>query len=119
MNSFLVRLRSRITWMAAGLALFYVETRDADGLPRGMRMTRLKDKLGTRKVPTAELLLEGAPAELVKSTDHGVRDIVPMLVELEPRGPERTGLWVRPGVGLAFEWVGGQRRQVHGLHRVE
>ena len=39
----------------SGLALFYVETRDADGAPNGIVVNRLKDKLGTRKVPTAEL----------------------------------------------------------------
>src|SRR5207244_12145115 len=48
-----------------GLALFYVETRDAEGMPNGIAVNRLKDKLGTRKVPTAELELDGTPAELV------------------------------------------------------
>ena len=52
-----------------GLALFYVETRDAHGRPeRASSSNRLKDKLGTRKVPTAELTLEGTPAELVCGT---------------------------------------------------
>src|SRR5262245_17925920 len=36
-----------------GLALFYVETRDEQGRLRDIRVNRLKDKLGTRKVPTA------------------------------------------------------------------
>ena len=35
-----------------------------DGRLHGIRVNRLKDKLGTRKVPTAELTLDGAPAEL-------------------------------------------------------
>src|SRR5882724_12007758 len=48
-----------------GLALFYLETRDARGQLRNIRIERLKDKLGTRKVPTAELTLDGAPAQLV------------------------------------------------------
>ena len=43
-----------------GLALFYVETRTADGAPNGILVNRLKDKLGTRKLPTAELTLDGA-----------------------------------------------------------
>src|SRR5688500_15893659 len=51
-----------------GLAMFYVETRNPDGGLNGIRVERLKDKLGTRKVPTAELLLEGARAELVGDT---------------------------------------------------
>jgi alkylation response protein AidB-like acyl-CoA dehydrogenase len=40
-----------------GLALFYVETRDDDGRLRDITVNRLKDKLGTRMVPTAELTL--------------------------------------------------------------
>lgn len=46
-----------------GLSLFYAEvSRDEDGLLRGIEVQRLKDKLGTRQMPTAELLLDGLPA---------------------------------------------------------
>jgi hypothetical protein len=62
-----------------GLAMFYVECRDASGRLDGIRVERLKDKLGTRKVPTAELLLDGTPAELVADTNGGTRAIEPML----------------------------------------
>ncbi|HKC62729.1 MAG TPA: acyl-CoA dehydrogenase family protein [Pyrinomonadaceae bacterium] len=62
-----------------GLALFYLEMRDRDGRLRNIRIDRLKDKLGTRKVPTAELTLEGTPAELVCGRTEGVRNIAPML----------------------------------------
>ena len=62
-----------------GLALFYVECRDEAGRLRDIRINRLKDKLGTRKLPTAELSLEGAPAELVAGSTAGIRNIVPML----------------------------------------
>jgi alkylation response protein AidB-like acyl-CoA dehydrogenase len=62
-----------------GLALFYVETRDEAGRLRNIQINRLKDKLGTRKVPTAELTLEGTPAQLVKETTDGVRNIAPLL----------------------------------------
>jgi len=40
-----------------------VETRDDQGRLHGIQINRLKDKLGTRKVPTAELLLDGTPAQ--------------------------------------------------------
>lgn len=63
----------------SGLAMFYVETRDEGGGLNGIRVERLKDKLGTRKVPTAELTLDGARAELVGDTRHGTRNIEPML----------------------------------------
>jgi alkylation response protein AidB-like acyl-CoA dehydrogenase len=62
-----------------GLALFYLETRDAQGRLRNIRIERLKDKLGTRKVPTAELTLDGAPAQLVMGTTDGVKNITPLL----------------------------------------
>src|SRR6185369_10206195 len=62
-----------------GLALFYVETRDAEGRLRGIVVNRLKDKLGTRKVPTAELTLDDTPAVPVRGLVDGVRHITPML----------------------------------------
>src|SRR3970040_2372218 len=63
-----------------GLALFYLELRDEHGRLRNMVLHRLKDKLGTRKVPTGEIELVGTPAIPVTATlDHGVRSITPML----------------------------------------
>ena len=62
-----------------GLALFYVEMRDEGGRLRNIEINRLKDKLGTRKVPTAELTLDGTPAIPVRGLDSGVRHIAPML----------------------------------------
>ncbi|MFZ7128179.1 MAG: acyl-CoA dehydrogenase family protein [Desulfobacterales bacterium] len=38
-----------------------------------------EDKLGTRKVPTTELMLTGARAVPVRGLDDGIRHIVPML----------------------------------------
>jgi len=62
-----------------GLAMFYLELRDAEGRLNALRVDRLKDKLGTRKVPTAELMLEGTRAELVGEPVNGTRAIEPML----------------------------------------
>jgi alkylation response protein AidB-like acyl-CoA dehydrogenase len=61
------------------LALFLVETRDAHGRWNGIRIDRLKDKLGTRELPTAEIHLDGALATPVGEAAHGVRLIAPML----------------------------------------
>ncbi len=44
-----------------------------------MLINRLKDKLGTRKVPTAELTLDGVLAMPVAGLSNGVRAIAPML----------------------------------------
>ncbi len=63
-----------------GLVLFYLELRDQHGRLRDMVLHRLKDKLGTRKVPTGEMELVGTPAIPVTATlDNGVRSITPML----------------------------------------
>jgi acyl-CoA dehydrogenase len=62
-----------------GLALFYLETRNEDGGWNGILVNRLKDKLGTRKLPTAELTLEGARATPVAGLTGGVRNITTML----------------------------------------
>lgn len=64
---------------ADALALFHLETRDADGRWNGIRIDRLKDKLGTRELPTAEIHLDGVPAVPVGDLAHGVRRIAPML----------------------------------------
>jgi putative acyl-CoA dehydrogenase len=58
-----------------GLSVFLVELRDPDGSLRNIRVNRLKDKLGTRALPTAELTLEGTPARLVGGRGDGVRKI--------------------------------------------
>lgn len=64
---------------SAGLSLFLVEVRRPDGSLNGLRVRRLKDKLGTRALPTAELTLEGCLAEPVGALGHGVRKITPLL----------------------------------------
>ncbi len=61
------------------LGLFHVETRDAAGNWNGLRVQRLKDKLGTRELPTAEIELDGVPAWPLGEPAHGVRRIAPML----------------------------------------
>ncbi|MGE5167647.1 MAG: acyl-CoA dehydrogenase family protein, partial [Deltaproteobacteria bacterium] len=61
------------------LALFYLEPRKPDGRWRNIVIDRLKDKLGTRELPTAEIHLNGTPAELVGEAKHGVRQIAPVL----------------------------------------
>ncbi len=62
-----------------GLAMFYVEVRDDAGRLNDIRVLRLKDKLGTRQMPTAELALEGTKAHLVGGPADGTKNITPML----------------------------------------
>jgi alkylation response protein AidB-like acyl-CoA dehydrogenase len=64
---------------ADGLALFCIESHNADGSWNGITIDRLKDKLGTRELPTAEIHLHDTRAELVGETTNGVRAIAPVL----------------------------------------
>ncbi|HET6417034.1 MAG TPA: acyl-CoA dehydrogenase family protein [Polyangiales bacterium] len=62
-----------------GLAMFYLELRDEHGRLQNLHINRLKDKFGTRKLPTAELTLDGVVAIPVAGLENGVRNITPML----------------------------------------
>jgi alkylation response protein AidB-like acyl-CoA dehydrogenase len=93
----------------SGLAMFYVETHDDQGRLNGLRVERLKDKLGTRKVPTAELLLEGAYAELVKDTRNGTRDIEPMLIVTRAWNSVTSVAFMRRGLALAKSYASRRR----------
>ncbi|HEX6748211.1 MAG TPA: acyl-CoA dehydrogenase family protein [Longimicrobium sp.] len=84
-----------------GLALFYLETRGEDGRLNGIRIDRLKDKLGTRKLPTAELTLDGAVAVPVRGLDGGVRSIAPMLNVTRTWNAVSAAALMRRGVALA------------------
>ncbi|MGI9245731.1 MAG: acyl-CoA dehydrogenase family protein, partial [Steroidobacteraceae bacterium] len=88
-----------------GLAMFYVEIRDADGRLNNIRVDRLKDKLGTRKVPTAELLLDGARAELIGEPLHGTRAIEPMLAVTRMWNSVCAVAFMRRGLALARSYA--------------
>ncbi len=95
-----------------GLALFYIEPRDAAGRLQHIRVDRLKDKLGTRKLPTAELTLEGAPAHLVGSERHGVRLIAPVLNQTRVWNTFAALSYFRKGLMLLRDY--GRRRSIAG-----
>jgi alkylation response protein AidB-like acyl-CoA dehydrogenase len=97
---------------AKGLALFYVELRDAAGRLNGIRVDRLKDKLGTRKVPTAELTLDATPAELVGERSNGTRAIEPMLAVTRLWNSVCAVAFMRRGLALARAYAA--KRQAFG-----
>ena len=55
-----------------GLSLFLVPWRSEDVQLNGIRIRRLKDKLGVRAVPSAEVEFDGAKAFLVGKEDEGI-----------------------------------------------
>ncbi|XP_030438739.1 acyl-CoA dehydrogenase family member 11-like isoform X3 [Gopherus evgoodei] len=59
--------QGRVEQGSKGLSLFFLEVRDKEGKLNGIEVQRLKQKLGTRQVPTAELLLDGSKAHRVET----------------------------------------------------
>ncbi len=84
-----------------GLAMFYLETRDAQGRPNRLSVDRLKDKLGTRKLPTAELTLEGTLATPVGELANGVRAISTVLNITRTWNAVAAVSYMRRGLALA------------------
>lgn len=58
-----------------GLQLFYLELRSPQGELNNIQIHRLKDKLGTKALPTAELSLQGTPALSLSDVGEGVKRI--------------------------------------------
>lgn len=88
-----------------GLALFFVELRHPDGTLRNIQVNRLKDKLGTRKVPTAELTLDGTPATPVIGLTDGVRNITPVLNITRTWNAVCASATMRRGLALARDFA--------------
>jgi alkylation response protein AidB-like acyl-CoA dehydrogenase len=89
-----------------GVALFYVPIREDDGLADGIYVNRLKDKLGTRKLPTAELTLDGATAyPVTDELRHGTRALAPMLTVTRTWNAVTAAAYLRRGVALARDYA--------------
>lgn len=95
-----------------GLALFYVEVRRPDGRYNGIQVNRLKDKLGTRKVPTAELTLDGALAVPVSGLGDGIRNISTMLNITRTWNAAMSASGMRRALALVQDYA--QRRVAFG-----
>jgi alkylation response protein AidB-like acyl-CoA dehydrogenase len=63
----------------AGLSLFLLPRTLPDGKPNHYRILRLKDKLGTRGMPSGEIKLEGALAFLVGDPQQGFKQMADMI----------------------------------------
>ena len=63
-----------------GLGL-YIVPRSVDGQPNGFRIRRLKDKLGTRSMCSAELDFEGAQAELLGPLERGFPNLMELVID--------------------------------------
>ncbi len=92
-----------------GLSLFYIETRDADGQLNNMLINRLKDKLGTKALPTAELDLQGTVARLIGEPGRGVANITNLVNVTRLYNSISAVSLMRRGLALARDYA---RRRV-------
>ncbi|MDR3606518.1 MAG: acyl-CoA dehydrogenase family protein [Oligoflexia bacterium] len=104
-----------------GLSLFYVELRDAKGQLDHIRVQRLKDKLGTKALPTAELILEGLPAKLVGGPGDGVKKIASLFNVTRVYNSVCAIGYMRRGLALAQDYAPrriafGKPLSEHPLH---
>jgi len=63
----------------SGLSLFLLPRTLPDGSPNRYRILRLKEKLGTRDMPSGEIKLEGALAWLVGDPQQGFKQMADMI----------------------------------------
>lgn len=95
-----------------GLALFYVPVREESQFRSGITVNRLKDKLGTRKLPTAELHLDGALAHPVTELENGTRHMAPMLNVTRVWNAVMATSLIRRGLALARDYA--RKREAFG-----
>ena len=104
-----------------GLSVFFIELRDEQGHLRGIRVNRLKDKLGTRALPTAELTLDGTPALLVGLEGDGVRKIATLFTVTRAYNAVAAIAGMGRAIALARDYAHrrvafGKRLDEHPLH---
>ena len=100
-----------------GLSVFLINLRDNDGSLRNIRIERLKDKLGTRSLPTAELTLEGTPAQLVGGAGDGVRKIATLFNVTRVYNAVAAVAGMRRAIALASDYA--RRRRAFGKLLIE
>ena len=100
-----------------GLSVFLIKLRDDDGMLRNIRVERLKDKLGTRALPTAELTLDGTPAQLVGGAGDGVRKIATLFNITRVYNAVAAVAGMRRAIALASDYA--RRRRAFGKLLIE
>ncbi len=79
-----------------GLGLFLMPRLLPSGEPNRYRIVRLKDKLGTRAMPSGEIVLEGASAWLVGDLNQGFKQMAEMVNQSRlSNGVRSTGMMRR------------------------
>lgn len=101
----------------SALALFYVETMDGQRRKPELIIDRLKDKLGTHELPTAEIHLDGLPAWPLGELANGVRQVAPMLNITRTWNAVGATASMARAIALARDYA--TRRQAFGRPLIE
>lgn len=106
----------------APLSLFYLPIRNEDGSLNGIEVEALKDKLGTRALPTAQLLLTGAKAKLVGEKGKGVKTIATLFNITRIYNTISAVSYLRRAYALSKAYspireAFGQKIEQHALHK--
>lgn len=87
---------------SSGLSMFFVKLRKEDGSLNNIQVMKLKNKLGTKQLPTGELLLDGAEAELVSNEGRGVASISQMLTITRIHNGTASASYMRRSILFTF-----------------
>jgi alkylation response protein AidB-like acyl-CoA dehydrogenase len=93
-----------------GLSLYLAELRKSDGTLNGVRVHRLKDKYGTKALPTAELELVDMKATQIGKTGRGVPNITAILNITRIYSVAGTLAGVSASLGIAKDFA--RKREV-------
>jgi acyl-CoA dehydrogenase len=100
----------------AGVSLFLLPRNLPDGRRNAYRILRLKDKLGTRSMPSGEIRFEGAHAFLVGELGRGFQQMAEMVNSSRLSNGLRAGALMRRAVTEAL--FVANNRQAFGKHLV-
>ena len=104
-----------------GVSMFYLKTRKSDGSLNNIEVVKMKNKLGTRQLPTAELLLDGVDAELISQSGRGIASISSMLTISRLHNTTSSVGLMRKITSLARDYATrrtafGEKIENHPLH---
>jgi alkylation response protein AidB-like acyl-CoA dehydrogenase len=100
-----------------GLGLFLLPRLLEDGTPNAYRIVELKEKLGTRAMPSGEIRLEGAVAYLVGDLGQGFKQMAEMMNQSRLSNGVRSAGMMRRAVHEALAVARG--REAFGRRLIE
>mmetsp|Transcript_5253 Transcript_5253/g.6979 ORF Transcript_5253/g.6979 Transcript_5253/m.6979 type:complete len:606 (+) Transcript_5253:138-1955(+) len=103
------------------LSMFFLRMRkvndDGEDVLNGLEIVRLKDKMGTKQLPTAELILDGTEAIRISEEGRGVSSIVGMLHITRYHNAISSVAYMRRMTSLAMDFA--RRRYAFGSNIVQ